>query len=107
MWLFASRTARPQTSDRPRRRPYRPRLEALEDRCLLSAGALDPAFGSGAGYVTTSLNSKSDDHAYSVAVQADGKIIAAGDVYGSTDQIGLVRYNANGSLDTTFGKGGI
>jgi uncharacterized delta-60 repeat protein len=40
-------------------------------------------------------------------VQPDGKIIAAGDVTGSMDQIGLVRYNANGSLDTTFGNKGI
>src|SRR5262249_52429241 len=90
----------------PRRGSYRLRLEALEDRRLLSAGALDPTFGSG-GVVTTLLNSRSTDRAYSVAVQPDGKIIAVGDGKGSTDQIGLVRYNANGSLDTTFGSKGI
>ena len=39
---------------------FRPRLESLEDRCLMSAGTLDPTFGNGAGYVTTSLSSGSD-----------------------------------------------
>ena len=95
----------PRQAGRPANR-FRPRLEALEDRCLMSAGALDPTFGSG-GVVTTSLSKTTFDDAYRVAVQPDGKIIAAGDVYGSTDQIGLVRYNANGSLDTTFGTKGI
>jgi uncharacterized delta-60 repeat protein len=106
MWLFSSRKAR-RTA--PARRPcaYRPRLEALEDRCVPSAGALDPTFGSGAGYVATVLQTNSTVHAYGVAVQPDGKIIGVGDVRGGTDQIGLVRYNPNGSLDTSFGNGGI
>ena len=55
MSFFSLRQTR---RSRPARRlpsSFRPRLEALEDRCLLSAGALDPTFGSGAGYVTTSL----------------------------------------------------
>src|SRR5207249_2477454 len=56
--------------------------------------------------VTTSLSKSTDDHAYQVAVQPDGKIIAVGDVAGSTDQVGLVRYNADGSLDASFGRGG-
>jgi uncharacterized delta-60 repeat protein len=106
MWFFSSRNARRTT---PVRRPsaYRPRLEALEDRCVPSAGALDPTFGNGAGYVTTVLQTNSTDRAYGVGVQPDGKIIAVGNVHGSTDQVGMVRYNPNGSLDTSFGKGGI
>jgi uncharacterized delta-60 repeat protein len=48
--------------------------------------------------------------AFAVAMQADGKIIAAGRFYpvGSAPyEFGLLRYNTNGSLDTTFGNGGI
>jgi uncharacterized delta-60 repeat protein len=40
-----------------------------------------------------------------VAVQADGKVIAAGS--GPGGKVALVRYNSNGSLDSTFGSGGI
>jgi hypothetical protein len=36
MWFFSSRKTRSSTADR-QRRSSRPRLEALEDRCLLSA----------------------------------------------------------------------
>jgi uncharacterized delta-60 repeat protein len=41
-----------------------------------------------------------------MALQTDGKIVAAGSVYSPTD-FAVVRYNANGSLDTSFGAGGI
>jgi uncharacterized delta-60 repeat protein len=147
----------------------------MEERCLLSAGALDPTFGSGgtaspaatvnrsadaaavygatppktagdivvagniqqtsgdldfavvrykpngtpdstfgkAGEVTTSFG-KSYGYSYAtdVAIQADGKIVAGGFAYGSTIKRSsydfvLVRYNVNGSLDSSFGAGGI
>src|SRR5205807_4590946 len=76
----------------------RPRLEAAADRCLLSAGALDPTFGSGAGYVTTSL-SKGSDVANAVLIQPwDSKIVVAGTtVSGSATVMSLARYNADGS----------
>ena len=102
----------------PRRRPAfrrpacRPRLEALEDRCLLTAGALDPTFGNGAGYVTASLSPSSRfNQAYSALVQPDGKIIATGMVWlgplpANGSSAGLLRYNPDGSLDTSFGTGG-
>ena len=88
-------------------------LEALEDRCLLSAGALDPTFGNGAGYVTTSPTNGADD-AYSALIQPDGKILAAGKAYvmnakqtvTTAQDFAVVRYNTNGSLDTAFGSGG-
>jgi uncharacterized delta-60 repeat protein len=88
-------------------------VEALEDRCLLSSGALDPTFGSG-GIVTTALT-KESDYAHGVLVQSNGDLIA----YGTADtgsnkfslsppaSFGLVRYTPNGSLDTTFGHRGI
>jgi len=67
-------------------------------------GTLDDSFGTG-GRVTTDIGG-SDDGAYSVAVQSDGKIVVTGYVSGSNLDIGLVRYHADGSLDHDFGIGG-
>jgi uncharacterized delta-60 repeat protein len=64
-------------------------------------GSLDPGFG-GDGLVTTPIGANA--FCYAVALQADGKIIAAGD---SNWNFILVRYNTNGSLDTTFSGDGI
>jgi uncharacterized delta-60 repeat protein len=86
----------------------------LEDRCLLSAGALDPTFGSG-GIVTTAL-SNGNDTAYGVLLQPNGDIISYGDAQtvrtakrssSINDNFGLARYTPAGTLDTTFGSGGI
>src|SRR5262249_56150888 len=52
--------------------------------------------------VTTDLSSSSD-YAFGVALQSDGKIVAAGFSGGNA---ALTRYNPGGSLDTTFGSGG-
>jgi uncharacterized delta-60 repeat protein len=59
---------------------------------------LDTTFGTG-GKVTTNLGT-ADDYAYDVAIQPDGKILVAGG-----PNFSLIRYNADGSLDTTFGGG--
>ena len=68
-------------------------------------GALDPTFGTG-GKVTTAIGTR-DDVASAVAVQADGKLVAAGDTGdGGNNYFALARYNANGTLDATFGTGG-
>jgi uncharacterized delta-60 repeat protein len=72
-----------------------------------SDGSLDTAgFGTG-GKVTTAIGTIFDE-GYSAAVQSNGKIVVAGWSYnGSNYDIALVRYNTNGSLDTTgFGTGG-
>jgi uncharacterized delta-60 repeat protein len=43
----------------------------------------------------------------SAAIQADGKIVAAGTfTEGSTDHFAVIRYKPDGSLDPVFGKGG-
>ena len=63
-----------------------------------SNGSLDTTFD-GDGKVTTDFGGTSDDRAYSVAIQGDGKIVVAG--YSKSD-FALTRYNSNGSLDTTF-----
>jgi uncharacterized delta-60 repeat protein len=70
-------------------------------------GALDNTFGTN-GIVTSDLQLGSDDVAYSVALQADGKIVVGGySDDGSNKDAALVRYNTNGSLDNTFGTNGI
>jgi uncharacterized delta-60 repeat protein len=69
-------------------------------------GRLDPTFGTG-GEVVTDFDGQ-DDRATGVVVQADGKIVAAGSSFTNTQQgsFALARYNADGSLDTSFGNGG-
>jgi uncharacterized delta-60 repeat protein len=70
-------------------------------------GSLDTTFGSG-GIVTTEFGGY--DSAEAVAVQPDGKIVAAGHggsgLGGGTGDFALARYNSDGSLDTSFGSGG-
>ncbi len=68
-------------------------------------GTLDTTFN-GTGKVTTAIGA-GDDFGRRVAVQADGKILVAGDyVLGSQSHFALVRYNSDGSLDTTFNTTG-
>ena len=64
-------------------------------------GSLDTSFG-GDGKVTTDFGT-SDDRAYAIVVQPDGKIVVAGNAQGD---FALARYNPDGSLDTSFGNGG-
>lgn len=74
----------------------------------MTAGGLDPTFGT-AGLVTTAMTSSGGDAAWTVAVQSNGDIVAAGDVggtSGSTSGMGVARYTPSGSLDPTFGSGG-
>jgi uncharacterized delta-60 repeat protein len=70
-------------------------------------GTLDATFGN-KGKVTTALNG--NDQARAVVIQPDGRIIEVGltDINspGGATEFALVRYNVNGTLDTTFGTGG-
>jgi len=69
---------------------------------LNANGTLDNTF-SGDGKLVTNMGA--DDHALSLALQPDGKILLAGyscDPNGQNCLFALVRYNTNGSLDTTF-----
>ncbi len=71
----------------------------------LPTGGLDPSFGTG-GKVTTPIGTGTD-RAHAVAIQSDGKILAAGYArIGSTDDFAVVRYDTDGILDTSFGTGG-
>jgi uncharacterized delta-60 repeat protein len=79
-------------------------------------GSLDTTFGTN-GFVTHNmLTGTAEEIARAAAIQSDGKIVVAG----HTGQFGrpgrpagnrfdhaIVRYNANGSVDTTFGNGGV
>jgi uncharacterized delta-60 repeat protein len=72
---------------------------------LLADGNPDTSF-SADGKLTTALGTGSDK-AYSVALQADGRILVAGSSSnGSNDDFAVTRYNADGSLDTTFSGDG-
>jgi uncharacterized delta-60 repeat protein len=69
-----------------------------------SAGALDPTFGSG-GTVTTAISVGTyTDSISALALQADGKIVAAGT--GRNGTITVARYTAGGALDGTFSGDG-
>lgn len=69
-------------------------------------GTLDPAFGAG-GIATTNITR--DDQAGSILLQADGKIVVAGftDLYRDYNMVfALVRYSADGEIDSGFGQDG-
>jgi uncharacterized delta-60 repeat protein len=69
-------------------------------------GSLDPTFA-GDGKVTTDFDAR-EDEAFAVAIQRDGKIIAAGSAFGPEAQdFALARYNPDGSLDATFDGDGM
>ncbi len=71
-------------------------------------GSLDTSFGVG-GFVYESAHSSHETIFNAVAIQSDGKIVAAGYFVESggcaRDQSWVVRYNADGTRDTTFGGG--
>jgi uncharacterized delta-60 repeat protein len=67
-------------------------------------GTLDPTFG-GDGKVMTNLV-RGWDHAWGLAIQPDGKIVAAGASKVGGGAFSAVRYNADGTLDTTFSTDG-
>jgi uncharacterized delta-60 repeat protein len=101
----------------PRRRPafHRPLLEALEDRCVPTAGVLDPTFGNdpvfGPGIVRTAVGAV-DDEATHVFVQANGELRVVGltqlgDLTHPGDwALTISLYKADGSPDTTFNSAG-
>ena len=69
-------------------------------------GSLDLDFGAN-GVVITAINTDNETVS-SMELQADGKIVVAGSYNSGTYQDGIViRYNSDGSLDTTFDSDGI
>ena len=81
-------------------------LDHLTVARYTTSGGLDPSFGTG-GVVSTPIGSVSA-WAWTVAIQDDGKIVAAGDAAtsGGSD-FAVVRYTTGGVLDASFGTGGV
>jgi len=74
----------------------------------LSDGSLDPAFN-GTGYnQVPPIGDARINYFLDVGLQSDGKIVAAGysTSLGGDDSFALMRFNTDGSIDTTFGPNG-
>ena len=101
----SARRRRASFPDTASRRGFR--IERLEDRRLLAAGALDPSFGNG-GTVVTDMTGRIEALAAEVSVAApDGKLLVAGQTRGAGGaDFALARYHADGSLDRSFGDNG-
>ena len=68
-------------------------------------GSLDPSFG--AGGVVLSDFGGAEYPIYALAVQPDGRLVVSSSVPSSGSTFTLVRYLPDGSLDSTFGRGGL
>jgi uncharacterized delta-60 repeat protein len=94
-------------------------VEPLESRVVMTAGMLDLSFGGGDGIGTAEMG---PDTGSGGGIQVEGdKIIVAGKIQGATTttgtgrnavtttdpgDFGIARYNADGSLDSTFSGDG-
>jgi uncharacterized delta-60 repeat protein len=115
MWFLPARRNRRDRLGAARIVKFRPRLEALEDRSLPSAGALDPTFGTGGLISGTNVPGATQAYANAVVVQADGKIVSGGlitvnglySVTSTTTRFALERYNPDGTPDAGFGTNGV
>ena len=81
------------------------------DSCLArydTDGNLDASIGVGGTVLVDAGGIDDHDGIYGLALQPDGKLVTAGFCDGETN-IGfcLARYDASGSLDATFGTGGV
>lgn len=74
---------------------------AIHGPVYSQAGSLDLSFDSD-GYVITDVGS--DDVGSVIGIQPDGKILIGG---GSNYMFLMIRYNIDGSIDTTFGNTGL
>jgi uncharacterized delta-60 repeat protein len=75
---------------------------------LNADGTPDTSFG-GDGTVTTELSSSPFSNIYDLAIQPNGQIVVAGMMRPSDLDVdfAVARYNADGSLDSSFGSGGV
>ena len=72
---------------------------------LNADGTIDSSFGN-AGITITRLV-EGVNHAYGIALCPEGKIVIAGSTNHPGYNIGVIRMDADGKLDSTFGTGGI
>ena len=68
-------------------------------------GTLDKSF-SNDGMQISDFGLSHRDFANSAAIQKDGKIMVAGSTLNATSEFGFVRYNQDGSIDSTFDDDG-
>src|SRR4030095_14527533 len=69
-------------------------------------GYLDGTFGVGGTVITSITNG--DDFGISVAIQTDNKLVVSGYSYnGSNYDVAVIRYNSDGTQDSSFGNAGI
>jgi len=110
MWFLSARKTKRKVGAFSGRGTFRLCLEALEDRCLLNAGTLDPTIGNGAGYVIQQISPYGGSGGGAgVLLQPNGDIIVAGNAVNSSGVHNFYaeRFNPDGSLDTSFGNGGM
>ena len=75
-------------------------------QALAAPGDLDTTFGDD-GRVTTAFPGSYGDAAYAVAIQPDGKIVAAGSNSNiNSADFAVARYNTDGTLDDNFADSG-
>lgn len=65
--------------------------------------AIDTSFGPNAdGVASVDVFAGTDESAHAAAIQKDGKILLVGGKVGTGTEMGIARFNADGTLDTTF-----
>ncbi len=79
----------------------------LATPAFAGAGQLDTTFNS-TGMVLTDFHNSSQDRGAAVVLDSSGRIVVAGftDAVDARGDFAVARYNADGSLDTTFGSNG-
>lgn len=68
-------------------------------------GTPDTSFGN-SGTITAWSRTQASQCVYDIAVQPDGKIVAVGDVATNNGDLGIARWNTDGTADTSFGGSG-
>jgi uncharacterized delta-60 repeat protein len=70
-------------------------------------GEMDPSFGTGGRVLTDMGGEFREEEVQAVAVQSDGKLVAAGTTRNNSDtDFAVARYNPSGTLDTSFSGDG-
>lgn len=78
-------------------------------RFLWPSGDVDTTFGTN-GLLVTDFGARTDDRLQALSIQPDGKILAAGSSRSvqdpGTEDFAVIRYQPDGTVDSTFGDGG-
>ena len=86
---------------------YDKNREVLVLRCN-GDGSLDNTFGKGGVVTYRSQTKENKDLSFGVMLQSDARIVAVGSTHnGKNYEPMILRYNSDGSLDSSFGKGGV